>query len=172
MARIKPRTAEVTIYQGDDLAILRELQQIIQDAEKAEQVTGPPVLVGDASPLADAVAAYNAALEEATPRAVTFVFHAISRLKFKLLTAAHPPRDDDKGDEVLGLNMDTFPRALIDACWVDPTVPAEERDGEIDSLRDADFTMAWGAAYSVNRAAGVVPKALPVSGLTPKSDGM
>ncbi len=136
-ARIKPRTAVVPIYQGDDLAELSDLNrqvvaaQVRLDRARADRLAvkdGGAMRAGDELPdvaaaqqaLDDAQAAYSAFVDEAAPRAVMVELRAIGRRRFAELVAEHPARQVerdgemvDHDDDVLGVDSRTFPRALL-----------------------------------------------------------
>lgn len=145
MTTIKPRTANVTIYQGDDIARLSELYRAAESAKKFEAASFEDARAGDDLP---AVAqerqdAYDAFVDEAAERAVTIELHSIGKRRFRDLMAQHPPRmvaakvdppaegetavvpelvthEDDAGFEV---NTTTFPDALL--TYIDSVGPTD-----------------------------------------------
>ena len=110
MTRIKPRTASLTIYQGDDLAALADLrmaaeverrknEQAREDAEerareseKSEARAGDDEVVGTFEVCTDAQDAYDAFVDEAAERAVVVTVRLIGRKRFADLCDAHPAR--------------------------------------------------------------------------------
>lgn len=135
MSTIKPRTAEVVIYQGDDLARLSELRQAAESARRAvaahESATNDgSARMGDAPSAEAEQDAYDAFVDEAAERAVIVRVHAIGRRRFRDLMAAHPPREVEatrtdadgverkvtethEDDAPYDVNTDTFPDALL-----------------------------------------------------------
>lgn len=112
MTELKPRTATVVIYQGDDLSVLADLRTAADIAErKAEadlrvaqaraRVDGPR-RAGDSTPEDPQVAydaavkpsqdAYDAFVDEASERATVVTLQAIGRKAFRNLMRDHPAR--------------------------------------------------------------------------------
>lgn len=179
MSILKPRTASVVIYQGDDLARLSELKAEADRAERtvfAQRQSGAPQRGGDEVPTADAEkAAYDAFVHEAAERAVAVEVRALGRKAFRDLVADHEPRitKDAEGDEehpddgVWGINVETFPMALLTYASGDVrTITAPEfstsanlREFLDDEISDGDFEKLWQTAYMLNRSPGADPKA-------------
>ena len=143
MSTLKPRTATIPIYQGDDSERLAELRMAVAVAERQvmlkrqqwedSQRSAAPRRRGDDTPTAESVEkaetaaqdarnAYDAFVDEAAERAVEVVVRAIGRRRFRELVTAHPPRTEknDKGEDVThaddaeyGVDMETFPPALL-----------------------------------------------------------
>lgn len=172
MAHLKPRTAKVVLYQGDDMATLAELKRAADQA-------GGGTRMDDG---ADEKAAYEAFVDEAAERAVEVVLEAIGRRRWRDLVLAHPPRmvesePDDDGktkmvehdeDVYFSVNTETFPRALLlyadgDKATIaaPPFANETEREGFVDDdLADGDFERAWMAAFHLNTNPPQDPKAL------------
>lgn len=175
MTTFAARTQRVPLYQSDDLSRLGELQQAVAIA--ANRPKGAPQRVGAPEmSYADAMAAYEAFVAEAEPRALIVEVKYLGFKKWRSLIGEHPARIDDDGkireeDEAIGANEETFPEALVRACLVEPefTTPAD-RDEFIDSLSDAYLTRIFQAAYAINKFAVVDPKAWLAFAPTPLSD--
>ena len=142
MTTLKPRTATVVIYQGDDMDRMTELRRAAEQAEAiAQREKGAPRRGGDevAAGVQEAKDAYDAFVDEAAGRAVTVELHSIGRRRFRDLMAAHPPRkvmvkddpdpeqpelpvkereEDHPDDAGFDVNVDTFPEALL--TFIDP----------------------------------------------------
>ena len=188
MSTIKPRTAEVVIYQGDDLARLAELRQAAEVARRAVEQhrkasENGSARMGDAPSAETEQDAYDAFVEEAAERAVTVEIRAIGRKRFKTLLEEHPPRKvkqkDDKGveqdvdhadDAPYGVDVTTFPEALLSFIDSDEpsvrTIAAPKFEGRKavqafidDELADGDFETLWNTAYMLNRGSTGDPKA-------------
>lgn len=158
MSTIKPREAEIVIYQGDDLTRLAELRKSAELARRAarraaEQEQAAPLRLGDESPASDDAtlpeeAAYDAAVEEAAERAVIVRIRAIGRRRFRDLMAEHPPRkvtvkrgegDDEReveeahpDDASFDVNTETFGPALLGFVDLD--------DPEIRTIAEPEFS--------------------------------
>lgn len=142
MSTLKPRTATIPIYQGDDTERLSELRMAVAIAERQAEIKrqqhessqGGPRRMGDkpATSSADvqeadaailaAQDAYDAFVDEAAERAVEVQVRAIGRRRFRELVAAHPPRKvkNSEGKEVTHdddapyeVNVETFAPALL-----------------------------------------------------------
>lgn len=184
MTAIKPRTAVVTIYQGDDLARLTALDSAVTKAEKArdkaKKSTDTRLITED--PVGEAQAAYDAAVAErdafaaeADPRGVKVALHAVPRKKWRELARKHPARPDVDEDS-MGVNMDEFPDALLplsvcrDAgCPIEHEATTIEGDTEtfLDSLSDHDYyDRLFLAAFALNRGSATADPTLRL-GSTP-----
>ena len=153
------RTTRIPLYQGDDLARIESLRA---DVERAKLSASGPARVGDTgSDLAAAKVALTEACEDAEPRAVVVIVQALGRRQWRSLVAEHRPRDDEKEDEYLGVNADTFPDALVPASIAEPEFPSHaDRDAFLDALSDADFNRLFRAAFTLNRVPADDPKDL------------
>lgn len=181
MGLLKPRTAEKLIFHGDDMERLTELRNAVVRAEaakvraedEAERASRGPRRAGDDLPDISAAveaylaaqAAYDEATDEAAERAVEVRLSAIGSRRFRELLAQHPAREDDDIDAEYGVNMETFPRALLafrdgeTRTIVDPDV-SEADLGEFldDECSDGDFEELWVLAFWLNKAQGVDPR--------------
>lgn len=174
MTTIKPRTAKVVIFQGDDLDRLSSLDAAVQraevrnaQAEKAAKSERPRLMHEDA-PAVD-VCTLDAAkadrdefAAEAEERGVAVVLNALDRKAWRDMTAAHPPRDGEDGDSQFGVNMDTFPDALLPAS-VDRETSTIEGDtvGFLDGLSNYDYyDRLFLAAFALNRGSAMADPTL------------
>lgn len=200
MGVLKPRTATVTLYHGDDLERLAELRREVafiehrveqmQDRKDATEAT--PMRIDDdrevpesdlATLLAEqerAEAAYDAFVDEAADRAIAVRLQAIGSLRFNDLVCAHEPRteltEDGKRQTVAddveyGVNMTTFPRALLTfhdeesgrRTIAGPDEVLAEMPDFVDDMSAGDLERIFQAAYWLNRARGIDPKATTFS---------
>jgi hypothetical protein len=175
MSTIKPRTAKVTIFQGDDLERLSQLDGDVErteirlrQSERAGKDAPPRTL--DEQPtdvVASARDAHDAAKAErdafasdAEARGVTVVLHALQRKQWRELYRNHPARPDVRED-TMGVNMDEFPDALLPlsvcrdmACPIahDPTTIEGDLDEFLESLGDYDYyDRLFLTAFALNR---------------------
>lgn len=188
MSLLKPRTATIPIYQGDDAETLSMLHMKVQIAERnAEEArqSGSASRHGD-DPLAEvakAKAEYNDFLDDAAERAVMVRIESIGKRRFRNLLAAHPARKvkNAKGEDVdhdddfeYGVHSETFPLALLTFAEagtegvrtiVEPEFKSSKalQDFLDDEVTDGDFERLWQNAYWLNRAPGSDPKALRYS---------
>lgn len=188
---IKPRTATVPIYDGDDLHRLGELRRAADHAERVvaaqDKARRGAARVGDddepseaAQALTAARNAYDAFVDEASDRATFVDLQALPRRKFRNLMATHPPRKDNDEDAAWGVNMETFGDALL--AYVDEessdvrtvVAPAFQTKADLeaflDVISDGDFSDLFNVAYELNRAPSSDPKAQRFSVAPPISD--
>lgn len=176
MSGIKPRTARVVIYQGDDLARLTEFDEAAKRAElslraaekAAKNAEGRTRLLSESSDEAEAVIAASEAHDrakaerdefagEAEDRGVVIVMHAQPRKTWRGLMNEHGPRPGAKEDEALGVNMDTLPDALLPLS-IDREQSTIEGDlGEfLESLSDYDYyDRLFLQAFALNRGSAM-----------------
>lgn len=172
MTAIKPRTARVVIYQGDDLARLAELDAAASKAEVALRVaekqrpstsTGPRLmhetpaedveLTAFREGHAEAVANRNTFAVEAEDRGVVVVMHAQPRKTWRALMNEHGPRAGVTEDEALGVNMETLPDVLLPKS-IDREHSTIEGDTVdfLESLSDYDYyDRLFLSAFALNR---------------------
>lgn len=175
MGLLKPRTAIVTIYQGDDMARLAELHRAAEVARRRAEVAAKgPRRAGDAVVSADAEeAAYNAAVDEAADRAVGVEVTAIGSRRFRDLLAEHPPRMETvdgkseivEDDREYAVNTETLPMALLSfrddtkRTVTDPSLSAADlREFLEEECSAGDFEKLWETAYWLNRGEGMDPR--------------
>lgn len=147
---VTPRTAEVVIYQGDDLARIADLRRAVEQSATND---GAPARVGDSAPSAAQAAAdeYDAFVADAAERAVVVKLRQLPRKEWRALRANHPARKDEENDEALGFNLDTIGDELVPAAIVEPEFPSiADRDAFLDSLSDADFERLTLTAHALN----------------------
>lgn len=161
---IKPRTTTVPIYQGDDLEHLAELRMAANQAGRTAE--GAPLRAGDERPGQAERDAYDAFVEEAAERAVIVRLTALGRTKWADLVAAHKPRTTITEGRVVpvdedadyGVNVESFPAALLTVAITEPAEVVEDVAGFLDMISEGDFERLWVTAYGLNRAPGGDPK--------------
>lgn len=197
MTAIKPRTARVVIYQGDDLARLGEHDDAVTKAEaavkRAEKDQTPRLLhqgdpVADANrALDDAKAERDAFAAEAEARGVAVVMHARPRKAWRKLMDEHPPRDREKHPEDYPIgpcNIETLPDVLLpESICRDPHCPTCSDEGQrstiegdltefLESLSDYDYyDRLFLQAFALNRGSAMAdPTQRLASGTSQTSD--
>lgn len=163
---VQPRTGEVIVFDGDDYARLRQVEQ------RVEQVTPPregPARIGDTGPLHEAAAQHLELQTAARERAWVFKVKALRRGKWRKLLLEHPPREDSDEDKEFGFNTDAGGNTVALACVTAVThagEPVEVDEDLIDSLSDGDFSRLLAEIVTVNEGPGPDPKADLVSIVT------
>ncbi len=153
---INRRTAEVVIYQGDDLATLTQLRNEADLAERRyldakERNRATALRVGDGedlepleATLSEARAAFDAFVDEASERAQMVRVQALGRVRFRDIRLEHPPRKVDEeidgetrkvdhpDDAHYGVNTLTFGEKLLS--YVD------REDDEVRTIVEPTFS--------------------------------
>lgn len=175
MTAIKPRSARVVIYQGDDLERLSDLDDAVARAETAlrraevaaKAPSQPRTLNEINHPDAELVVAQERHVEaqtdrdtfaaEAEARGVIVVLHAQPRRMWRSLMGEHGPREGVKDDEALGVNMESLPDALLPIS-IDREQSTVEGDTVdfLESLSDYDYyDRLFLTAFALNRGAAL-----------------
>lgn len=197
------RRATISIYDGDDFERLADLRREVTIAERRlaaveREDTTEAARAGDAEPdraqqaraaVEAARDAFDAFVDDAAQRAEEWVLEPIGHAEFRQLLKDHPPRknvaDDgtetiEPDDELYGVNVETFPKAIL--TFVDPdddqirTVAAPAFDTEaalrrrIKRLAAGELETMWMAAYELNARGITDPKATKFSPTTPRSN--
>lgn len=160
--QIKPRTAKVKIWQGDDADRASELAAEVQRLKPGKGATA-----AEAGEYQQAVDAHNAFIAEAEERVQVIVLRPLGRKMWRTLLAEHPPREGHAGDESQGVNYVTFGDALVPASIASPAWSDAEKEEFLDSLTDAQFEELYINAFALNRVRGADPKAVTPSAETP-----
>lgn len=150
------------IYQGDDLAHLTALRARITLAERA----GSGNRLGDADADLPAMREeYNAAVDEASQRAVEWAVTPMGGTPLRALIAAHPPRQQEDSTELVeedapfGVNVDTFSRPFVAACLARPEFDDLDEAGDwYDARTLAEQEQMFSLAWMLNMETGADPK--------------
>ncbi len=186
MSIVKPRTSEVTIYQGDYLDRLRFLERQYDEMVKAESKTTP--LLNDIPESTRLAEEHEALKAEAEKTAIHVQLRAVRRSQYRELADAHPPRNGDDedpqvvlADSKMGVNEKEFRLVLVPAAIVQIRVgdditewsgmSEDDREEFLDTITEADFELLFSHAFALVNAFGSAPKALklPASQTSPES---
>lgn len=170
MTKIERRRLTVTLYQGN---YEQELTDLARETLAAAEVEGQqgPARTGQRSKAMNLAKKHDAKKAEAEATAVSVTVWAVSRKEWAELADAHPPRDGDSEDKRRGVNMKTFPEALLAVSLVEPRaveggiaehVSALSAEGqafldELDPSR-VHYTKLETAAWNVNVGDDALPK--------------
>lgn len=168
LKRAKPRETTVPIYMAGDLvAELERLERQLAEAgdQSWDHGQGPSLAGADPTrAVAEKIAATRSKLKASE---VEFRFRALpdwsdeeAVTTWSNLLAAHPPKNEN---EIF--NADTFPRALIVACCVDPVMSPEQVDKLTAVLNQAQRNSLFDGAYSVNTEGTQVPFSVNASAI-------
>jgi hypothetical protein len=184
---------ELKLWRSDDYAQIKNLIDALDRAEAEQAATKDkgetPRRLGDApvSPLADAIAAHNAFLDEAEPRMITVKVRSLGPLKLQRLRDDHTTEretkvertfTDEDGREVTetrytpvrDVNQEAFAFALVKACLVDPGFASDdELDSWIEDHGVGTFAYLYGQLNEMLGDSGAVgdPKLWRASEPTP-----
>ena len=164
MVTIEPRTAVVTIFQGDYMDRIRHLEQRHKAATDAEK-SGPPRMNSEIPESVEIAKEHKALVAEAEATALNVTVRALTRRAWRELVAEHPVRDGNRADAVVGVNEDTFKDALVPLSIVEPVLTEDD----LEVLSDAQWDQIYYTAFDLNRGTPS-PKALLVSQSNPESD--
>ena len=168
-----PRTAVVTIYQGDYLDRITHLEKKAEALEAAQ--TGLPLTNGESPEYLAVAAEHDALVAEAEETAVRIRLKNLPRQEWTAMIAKHPPRTAEKDgvskqeearDAMVGVNEATFMEELVPASIVEPEVSAED----LAALSFGYFNNLYLTAFALNRTVGADPKADLVSRMTKAND--
>lgn len=169
MSSISRRTDELFVWQGDDLARIKELRARAEEAAKKE--SAGPRLMGEESEAQVLAQEHDDFVAEAKGRAVKVKIREVGRRRWRDLQAEHPPRPGNESDESIGVNEDTFAEALLTASIIEPMFPDAGGLAEfIDDLNAGVFEQLYVRAFMLNKSGAVDPKASLASELTRRSD--
>lgn len=181
---LQPRTATVTIFQGDYLDEIEHLRKQVEALQESEK-DSPPRTLGDPSPTPDLIARHDALVAEAEASAVHVKIRNLGRRSYSDLKAKHPPRTGEEGtqadrdaDANLGCNQDTFFDELLLLSLVSITGLDEEprtdtdRQRFLEDLAPIDWERIKWAAFRLNEVATADPKSLAGSKPTVPSDAI
>lgn len=109
------------------------------------------------TPVAQQIKAVEQAMRDAE---TSFTFKALGRRKYRELLVANA------GDPGQKFNPETFPRALIAACAVDPVMTPTDVDRLFDVLNEGAVEALFMAAYTINEGLTRVPFSATASDVT------
>ena len=162
MTKIERRRATVTLNQGNFESELAALLDQAMAAQRAEE-TGATRRAGTKSKAIALAKQYDALLAEAEASAVTVDIYELSNTDWQVLADFHPPREGDAGDKQRGVNMKTFPGALLRRALPEGQV-------DIDELSRLHYVKLETAAWNLHNGDDALPKFSLVSLLKRQRD--
>lgn len=178
MPKIERRRTKVTLYPGNYEAELADLLERAMAAQREEESSGTR-RAGTKSKAVALAKDYDEKRAEAVSAGVEVTLWAISYLDWGPLADEHPPRDGNADDAKQGVNMDTFPAALLRASLVTPdtTNSLEELKAageialrELGAISRVHYVKLETAAWNVNVGDDSIPKFSLVSLLKAQRD--
>lgn len=163
-AKITRRRAVVTLFQGNYEAELADLMERAMSALRVEEA-GQKRAASKST--ANALAReFDAKTAEAEETAEKVTVWALRYDQMQDLEDEHPARDGDATDARFGVNMRTFPKALLEASLVDPSTTSDLSEiktagaaalADLD-VRKAHYKKLETAAWNVNVGDDNIPK--------------
>ncbi|MGW5126680.1 hypothetical protein ACWEQ7_22020 [Streptomyces sp. NPDC004069] len=164
LARAKPRERTVRVCLAGDLA--GEAERLEAEIARVSAEEWEPSSIADrhpGRPLAAQLAEVNRQIHES---AVEFRFRYVGDRAYSDLVAAHPSKDPGQA-----FDSESFPRALIAACCIDPVMTVDQVAELFEVLTQAQIKDLFDAAWDVcNAQVGAVPFSLAVSALLASID--
>lgn len=162
-----PRTETIVIPQGDDEERLRQLRAY-RDSLKPDKKRAPVLLTDDPdAEYREAEQAVRDFAKEVEERGITVVMRSLGRKTWRELIAEHPPREGNDSDKLIGVNADSFGRAIVVACMASPVFDNDaDRDEFLDEITEADYGRIERTAWDLNTGRSSDPKADLASKLT------
>jgi hypothetical protein len=160
------RTITIDLYPGEYEQQLAEALEAANDAVRREATS--PRRFGQASPALAAAKAFDELRDHPPEPVARVTLWQIGYLDWDDLVALpeHEPRADNPSDALHGVNMSTFPRAVLHASLIDPddarSITARVSAGE-QRLRDLSpsrvhYTKLEAEAWAVNSEELNLPK--------------
>ncbi|WP_263165395.1 hypothetical protein [Streptomyces sp. SCSIO ZS0520] len=157
LKRARPREQTVQVCMRGDLS--GEAERLTEELARVSEEWEPSDLAEE-HPARAIAAQIKAVREEARQAEVSFRLRYIGDRAYSDLLAAHPSKDENEA-----FNSDTFPRALIAACCVDPKM-TEEQAGELfEVISQGEIKRLFDGAWEVHNGSGMVPFSLAASAL-------
>jgi hypothetical protein len=157
LRRAKPREKSVFMcLAGDLIALVDRLEK---------QLTGlsdgfRPQSLASGNPAEKIAKQISTAREQMQKAETEFRFRALGDREWSDLVASHPSKN--KGE---GWDPQTFPKALVSACCVDPVMTPEQAEELFQVLNEGQRTELMQAAYDVNAEATSIPFSVSASGI-------
>jgi hypothetical protein len=178
MPKIERRRKVVTLHHGNYEAELAELMDKAMAALRDEESGAAQRRHGTKSSANAYALQYDEKRKEADETATLVTVWAIGWEDMDTLQDEHLPREGEAEDKAKGVNMKTFPRALLEASMVDPddaTDLADRKTKGREALAALDLSRLHykrleNAAWNVNVGDDALPKASLVSLLNQARD--
>lgn len=161
MSKIERRKITVKLYPGNYASRLSALRDDITSALIAEE--SAPKRANTRSRAAALAREHDKLQTEAEEVALNVEVREISNIAWQRLADEHPPREQELGDQRAGMNIKTFPAALLRAALGDT-------DLDLDEMSRAHYMKLERAAWDLHNEGGDFPKVSAVSLLKQAKD--
>lgn len=165
-ARLPERTVELCL-RGDLQAEWEDLQRRLEQAKRdAPERTS----LADAPPGAELEQQIRTLEETMADAVLTARLRAVNRKTFRDMALIHPPRPDDKRDQIYGFNIETFNTDLVRACWAEPQLDETQWAQLMDVLTPGQWRLLADTCEVLNHSPVDVPFSSSASPRAPASD--
>lgn len=156
-----PERSETLCVRGDLLDEWQDLEQQLAKTQVAEHGSDSLARGGEARKIAERMQALR---EEMREHEHTFHFRALPATEYSDLQAKHGPTQKQR-EQGYDLNWDTWPKALVAACAIDPEMTEEEAGQLASAVSDGQWDQLLRCVMTVNRSKVDVPNSDGVSAI-------
>lgn len=160
------RTRPVYFWTDEEYERISRIAEAVEMASRSEERPASTMLDGDpVAALREQYEAERKAVEDAAKADGRYaLLRELGRNAWREVKAKNPPRDDNKGDSVLGFNTDTVEDDLVRAAVVEP---AFSTDSDFHTWAEEQGNSAWAllaaTAWELTNGERRDPKPLPAS---------
>lgn len=152
-AKLPERSLQVCL-RGDLAAEFDDLERQLQEAR---ETTGRK-RVGSKSDAQQIVEKMDALREQMAEEMLDIKVRALPRREWLELTKKYPPREDERLDEAMGVNLVPLMEEAIPRCVVEPELDEDDWK-QLDSvLASSEYDKLLNAVFAVNRNEVDIPK--------------
>lgn len=159
LKKAKARETTVPVYLAGDL--VAEIERLERQLAEAGSAQWRADSLADTNPTRAIAEKIEAARKRLKASEVEFRFRALPDAQWSDLLAAHPPKDPERET----FNTDTFPRALIAACAIDPVMNPEQVDRLFGVLNQGQRNDLFNGAFQVNTEGTNLPFSVSASAI-------
>lgn len=158
LAQAKAREKSVYLCLAGDL--IAEVDRLERQLDGLSGDSWQPESLAATNP-AQRIAKQIKAVRDRMKKAETeFRLRALGAKAYSDLLAAHPGKSPEEG-----FDMETFPKALLSACAIDPVMTPEQTEALFEILNEAQRQELMQAAFDVNNEATSIPFSVGASGI-------
>ncbi|QXE36211.1 hypothetical protein KQY30_20150 [Streptomyces sp. GMY02] len=157
LKRAKPREKSVFMCLAGD--VIAEIDRLERELAGLSD-TWTPDSLASSNPGEKITTKIKALREQMKAAETEFRFRAIGARAWSDLVAAHPSKNPNEG-----WDPETFPRALVSVCCVDPVMTPEQVDALFEVLNEGQRSDLMQAAYDVNAEATSIPFSVSASAI-------
>lgn len=157
-----PEESVPICLRGDLQRRHEDLERDLEEAQEADKQGSSLADGGQARKVAEEIQRVEAEMREHTH---PFAFRALPSREYRDLVEQHPMRENHQLDALYGVNMLTFPAAVIARCCIDPVMTVDQVERLLEVLTDGQQMDLFIGAGRVNRERIDVPKSVAASAI-------